>query len=106
MLYYSIVAKIGKKRSTFAPEKTDGKKRKLDTFKTGKKPKKKETVISPAKKKREQVEDEVTHCKICRLGVQLTCPACKETFVLCERYKNPSLRRLDSLVCETFEERY
>ena len=73
-------------------------------YKTVKKLKEKETAISPAKEKEEQVK--VIHCNICRLGVQLTCPVCKEPMVLCGRYKNPSLRRLDSHVCEMFEERY
>ena len=89
------------------PEKTDGKKIKdLETLKTERKTKKEETAISPAKEKKEEAEDEVIRCNICRLGVQLTCPVCKEAMVLCGRYKNPSLRRLDSPVCEMFEERY
>jgi hypothetical protein len=91
---------------TIPLEKTIDKKRNLETFKTVKNLKEKETAISPAKEKKEQVEDEVMRCNICRLGVQLTCPVCKEPMVLCGRYKNPSLRRLDSPVCEMFEERY
>ena len=87
-------------------EEADDKNRNLETFKTEKKLKEKETAISPAKEKKERFEEEVIHCNICRLGVQLTCPVCKKAIVLCERYKNPSLRRLDSLVCEIFEERY
>jgi len=96
----------GRKIEKIAPEKMVGKKHNLETFKTIKKLKEKKTAISPAKEKIEEVEDEVKHCKICRLGVQLTCPVCKKTIILCERYKNPSLRRLDSVVCEKFEERY
>ncbi len=96
----------GRKIEKIALEKTNDKKRNLEIFKTLKKPKKKEAVIVATKKKREEAEDEVKHCKICKLGVQLTCPACKETIILCERYKNPSLRRVDSLVCEMYEERY
>ena len=87
-------------------EKSNDKKKNLETFKPVKKLKKKETVTALAKEKREEAEVEVIQCKICRLGVQLTCPVCKEAMVLCERYKNPSLRRLDSPVCEMFEERY
>ena len=89
---------------TIPLEKTIDKKRSLETFKTVKNLKEKETAISPAKEKKEQIK--VIHCNICRLGVQLTCPVCKESMVLCGRYKNPSLRRLDSPVCEMFEERY
>jgi len=96
----------GRKIDKIALEKTNEKKRNLEIFKTVKKPKKKEAVIAAAKKKREEAEVEVKHSKICKLGVQLTCPACKETIVLCERYKNPSLRRLDSLACEMYKERY
>ena len=85
----------GRKIEKIALEKIDDKKRNLEVFKTPKRPKKKE-----------EPEVEVMQCKICKLGVQLTCPICKEAIILCERYKNPSLRPSDSLACEMYKERY
>ena len=94
----------GRKIEKIAFEKTIDKKRNLEIFKAVKKLKEKEIVITPAKEKKEL--SEVIHCNICRLGVQLTCLVCKETIVLCERYKNPFIKSVDSPVCEMFEERY
>jgi ParB-like chromosome segregation protein Spo0J len=72
------------------------------------------TVEIPAKKqetprfqkivKAEKTEEEsVKYCTDCSSAQPLTCPNCKDAFISCTFYKNPRLRRLDSVACEKFE---
>ncbi len=46
--------------------------------------------------------NDAKYCKDCKDGLQLTCPSCKDAIISCQYYKNPYLRRIDSIACENF----
>jgi ParB family chromosome partitioning protein len=56
-------------------------------------------------KEHKETDETVLYCVDCKIGLQLTCPNCKDAFISCLRYKNPQLRRIDSEACEEFHKR-